>query len=380
MPPSRLTTDRETQNGIRAERIGDRHWRCEARADTDHYSYYFHVSLISDADGAGILDIHPDTDRPGAVESFRRHRPDAVWVRSVGAAGIENSAGSAEAEWRRVGVDPDAPDPSVRVRLPLAAGIEHHIARMRPTPYSEILERLQALADRPGVCLTSLGHSSQGREIPLLEIDGGGPSVWVIAGQHSTEFGGVEAALGIAEGLAAGNLELGDPGCRCLIAPVVNPDGNVGGHPGCTTEGVDLYRAFTGAVDGQTPGCAEAAALWSALREIPPALVLNMHCYTGCSAAGRYPWEGLYTVSDAAFRSEGARERQRRLDSLMARETGGLSQHGRFSTHAEGSLEHQLAALGTPTVFYEHQDAHGPAHQHRTGLAILRHAQSILDQ
>jgi hypothetical protein len=356
-----LLLDGECHNGQNAERLGDDHWRIEARGDNAHYCYYFHFTLRAVEAEMAVVDVAPDRTLPDALRSFRSHRPEAVW-RTLGGG------------WARHPVATDAPPDCIRVRLSLNAAEIVSISRMRPYPYSAVVVRLAELAAHPEARSFSLGSSAQGREIAALSVGSGADQVMVLAGQHPAEFGGSHAVMGIAEWLLSRTSEARALRSRftMTVIPVVNPDGNVGGHTGCNVRGEDLYRAFGDAAKGVLPEAPEAACVWKWIREHQPVLTLNFHTYTQAAPTGDFPWEGLYTAPDAAFDGSAARARQRGLDDALAWETDGLSQSGRFAHHVPEALEYQLASIGIPTVFYEVQDVVGPFRQRRTGVHVLR--------
>jgi hypothetical protein len=363
-----LILDGECHNGQRSQRLGNNHWRFEARGDDGHYCYYFHCTLHAQDEGEVTLDVVPDADLlPASAESFRRHRPESLWI----------SRGRA---WTRHPVAGDGTDDVVRVRIWMEAGETVSVSRMHPYPYSAILARLGKLASHVETRQTSLGRSAEGHEIAAIEIGTGLERLLVLAGQHPAEFGGTEAALGIADWLLS---RLPEP--RALldrhtvtVVPCLNPDGNIGGRCGHNARGQDLYRSFPDAARGATPEAPEAACLWRWAEEHRPALALNFHTYTQPSPGGSFPWEGIYTPPDEAFADAAARDRQRTLDDRLAWETDGLSHSGAFATHAPASFECQLAALGIPSVFYEVQDAVGPFRHRRTGVHVLRTALSLI--
>lgn len=363
-----LILDGECRNGRAPERRGDRHWRLEARGDDGHYSYYFHFALRAGTAGEAVVDIGADsTLLPQSGASFRRHLTDALWVARQG-------------RWERHPVAADPAEGELRIRLRLEAGETIAVSRMRPYPYSAVLTRIAELAGRPETRSLFLGRSAEGREIAALEIGSGTEEVLALGGQHPAEFGGTEAVMGIADWLLSRlpEAKAARARYRFLLLPILNPDGNVAGRCGRNARGEDLYRAFPDAASGAIPEAPEAAALWERVQAHPPAVTLNFHTYPQPSPGGSFPWEGLYTAPDAAFRSDAFRERQRRLDDALAWETDGLSHSGAFATHAPGALEYQLAARGIPTLFYELQDAVGPARQRRAGVQVLRTALGAL--
>lgn len=364
----RLILDAEAHNGKNPVALGPGHWAIDAHGDNGHYCYYFHFSVDADASGEVIVDVGSDPEwRPESDHSFRSHRPETVWI-------------SRGRGWEQHAPDTGGPVDRLRIRVPAASGERLTVARMLPCPYSEVTRRLAELASAAGVTVDSLGFSEEGREIPALTLGSGPRRALVLAGQHPAEFGGVRAALGIAHWLlsrapgAASHREA----WTVTFVPVVNPDGNVKGLTGANAYGIDLYRSFDGASSGRMPEPAETAALWRWIAAHSPEVTLNFHCYTHRARTGGFPWEGLYTVPDEAFRCDTARERQRTLDDTMTWETAGLSQSGRFALHVPGALEWQLAEMGIPNVFYEVQDTLGAHHQGRVGVPVFRSALSAL--
>ena len=358
-----LILEGECHNGHHARRLAAHHWRMECRGDTGHYSYYFHFTLRGDErPGEAVVDVAADGYLlPDSLAGFRKHRPDHVWL----------SRGDG---WLRHSVAADAPADTVRIRVDLRAGESVAVSRMRPLPYSEILQRLQVWNVHPLVRQGLLGTSFQRRSIPLVEIGDGPTRILVLAGQHPAEFGGIQAVMGVGEWLLSQV-----PEARALrrqhtfyLLPLLNPDGNVEGRTGYNAEGIDLYRSFEEAAAGEPPQAHEARLLWDWVLANRLLASLNFHCYTQPSPAGASPWEGLYTTPEKAWQGDPAYERQRVLDDVLTWETDGLSQHGQPSIHVPGALEYQLAALGIPSALYEVQDALGPYHQRRTGVRVLR--------
>jgi hypothetical protein len=364
-----LLLDGECHNGHRPEPLSPWHWRFQVRGDDRHYCYYFHFTLRAAEAGEAVVDVLPDADLlPESARSFEHHRPETVWL-------------SRGHDWERHPVEKEAPSEVLRLRMKMAAGETARVSRMRPTPSSAVAARVQELAGHWEAQAFSLGRSAEGRDIAALEIGAGAGRVLVLAGQHPAEFGGVEAAMGIADWLLSHLPEARDVCARdtITVVPVLNPDGNAGGRCGHNARGEDLYRAFAGAAEGASPAAPEAAALWQWVQEHWPALTLNFHTFTQPAPGGSFPWEGLYTAPDEAFTTEAARQRQRHLDDLLAWETEGLSQHGRLAHHLPAALEYQLAAQGIPSVFYEVQDTVGPFRQRRTGVHVLRTALRFLE-
>jgi zinc carboxypeptidase len=356
-----LILDGECHNGQYAQSLGPGHWRFEARGDTGHYCYYFQFTLNSPDAGEAVVEVAPDRElMPESAGSFRRHRPEFVWLLQGG-------------DWKRHPVEPDGPGDCLRIRVKLGAGETVTVSRMRPLPYSAVAWWVEESARRPEVCAQSLGASAGGRDIAALEVGTGERPVLALAGQHPAEFGGTQAVLGIAEWLLSSLPEAREARARYrfTLVPVLNPDGNVQGRCGHNGRGQDLYRSFPDAARGEPLAAAEAAHLWAWIERERPALSLNFHCFTQPSPSGSFPWEGMYTAPDEAFVTEAWRAKQRRLDDRLAWETDGLSQSGQFALHLPAALEYQLARREVLSVFYETQDAVGVFRQRRCGVQVL---------
>lgn len=359
-----LQLEGECHNGQYPIRLGAWHWRFETRADDSHYGYYFHCTLHAQEAGEAVVDISPDSALlPKSGSSFALHIPETLWLKRQG-------------DWERYPVDSASPEGIIRIRVSMATGEIVSISRMNPCPYSSVLAHLSELSNSSHTYLGTLGQSAEGREIPTLAIGDGVIQVFVLAGQHPAEFGGVQAILGLADWLVSllPEAKAVRERFRVTLIPTLNPDGNVTGCCGHNRQGEDLYRAFPDAARGSTPRAQEAACLWRWVETHNPALTLNFHTYPQPSLSGSFPWEGLYTPPDTAFISEIDRARQRLLDQRLAWETDGLSHSGGFVHHSPDSLESQVARLGTPSVFYELQDAVGPIRHRRTAVHVLRTA------
>jgi hypothetical protein len=185
--PLRLVLDGECHNGRRARRLGSWHMQLEARGDNGHYCYYFHFSLLAEEAGEAVVDVMPDGDLlPESARSFRSHRPDAIWL-------LRGQ------NWERRRIEADSPGDGLRIRVEMAAGERVSVSRMRPYPYTAVVHDLEELAAQPAASLISIGESGDGRSIPALEVGSGTEQVMALAGQHTAEFGGSRAVMGLAE-------------------------------------------------------------------------------------------------------------------------------------------------------------------------------------
>jgi hypothetical protein len=178
------------------------------------------------------------------------------------------------------------PDPAVSYTTPA-----FRPGRQDFTSHAEMMEFLQALEARAGnMQLTSVGHSQEGRSIPLVVLTGSGlsnaadlaglgrPIVMLVGLQHGNEPAGGEAMLVLAQALAAGPMKALLGRLTVLIVPRANPDGAhyFRREPYGT---VDVNR------DHVKLDLPETAALHAVLNEYRPHVVVDAHEF---SVAGRW--------------------------------------------------------------------------------------------
>jgi hypothetical protein len=132
------------------------------------------------------------------------------------------------------------------------------------------------------VRVTSLGRSTQGRDIPLLYVTQEGlddpasigrlgrPVIWLIGQQHGNEPAGGEAMLAVAAALSSGELKplLG------RLSVVIVPRGNV---DGAATDRRDLASGADPNRDHLLLSQPEVRALHAAMRTLPPDVVIDHH-------------------------------------------------------------------------------------------------------
>ncbi|HEY0270385.1 MAG TPA: M14-type cytosolic carboxypeptidase [Sphingomonas sp.] len=125
-------------------------------------------------------------------------------------------------------------------------------------PYSmeRHLDLVARIGGRPGVTLTSLGTTLDGRDLDCLTLGDGPIRVWLYARQHPGES--------MAEWWMEGALEMltdpADPVARSLrrkatfrIVPNMNPDGSFRGHLRTNAAGVNLNREWHAPTAGRSP-------------------------------------------------------------------------------------------------------------------------------
>src|SRR5882757_10415267 len=130
--------------------------------------------------------------------------------------------------------------------------------------------------------LASLGHSQQGRDLPLLYFTQEGlddpaaigrldrPVIWLIGQQHGNEPAGGEAMLALAAALSSGELEP----LLAQLSVVIVPRGNVDGAAADRrhlASGADPNR------DHLLLSQPEVRALHMAMRALPPDVVIDHH-------------------------------------------------------------------------------------------------------
>ena len=157
-------------------------------------------------------------------------------------------------------------------------------------------------AQNPNLYWTSLGRTPGGRELNMMIFTADGrfdpqdvansrkPIVWIMGLQHGNEPAGGEAILDIARRLGTqgqGDLRSVLDKVTVVLLPRANPDG-AAGFKRETTKG-DLNR------DHLSLGLPENVLIHKAMRDYPPAVVVDAHEFT---ASGR--WVDKYGTSQAS--------------------------------------------------------------------------------
>jgi hypothetical protein len=198
------------------------------------------------------------------------------WTAAIGDARAQCVAGQ---EYRQTeAVKARYPDPPIAFTTPAfrpgKADFTSHEEMMR------FLRELARTADN--LHLRIAGRSQEGRDIPALVFSDtdhrragalralGRPVVFIIGQSHGNEPAGGEAALAVAQALAAGELRALLDRITVVIMPRVNPDG---AHYfwRATANCVDVNR------DHIKSALPETAALRGVMNEFQPELVIDAH-------------------------------------------------------------------------------------------------------
>src|SRR5476649_2495555 len=136
--------------------------------------------------------------------------------------------------------------------------------------------------DSPRARLSSLGRSTEGRDIPMLYLTAEGlddpaairalgrPVVWLIGQQHGNEPAGGEAMLALASALAKGELAPLLAKVSVVIVPRANVDGAAADRR-VVASGADPNR------DHLLLSQPETRAIHQAMRALPPDVVFDHH-------------------------------------------------------------------------------------------------------
>ncbi len=179
------------------------------------------------------------------------------------------------AEWKMFPVEPEYPGARLRIELP--PGLSH-IDTSPYYSYGMSLWYMKSKDGNHGAKYSSIGKSSEGREIPLLLIDD--PSGWknktdmiFMSRNHAYETAGSFCAEGMIDFLLSDD-ELARyfrASFRFHFLPMTNPDGVYNGMSRLTApRGADLNRTIKQDDDA-----------WRALKDyvdkVKPGLLLNIH-------------------------------------------------------------------------------------------------------
>jgi hypothetical protein len=185
-------------------------------------------------------------------------------------------------------------------------------------PYLLLKELYPPLAAKAGLESRAYGSSIEGRELvayanPDLSSHPERPTILITSGFHPVEGDtvGTEAILewlGSEEGRRA--LER----YNIMIAPIANPDGSYHAYNGCNAAGQNFFWDFR---DHEQLSCPEAYYLWRLIRENPPLVYVDFHCY---SIQGPKRAPGAYIKSPRMYSGKPTKDLaerlSRRLDAL----------------------------------------------------------------
>ena len=377
----RITSDIECGNGKNIQEIVPGQFRMEEVGEEPPYCKYFCIQVESEGDGGRVrLDVYPD---PLLGEEGRRgmmgHYPSQMWF----------SQDDMES-WKPVEHVLDRTlhfhETHFTVEVRLEPNTKLYVASNPVVTYSKVLAWARCLGEQTASPCenTSLGHSFEGREIPVIHLPATGPDalrVFVLAGQHPSEHCGDMAAMGVAEFLTSHHPEAAELRRRCAfwICPMINVDGNVHGRNGWTMEDVNMCNDFAGASEGTPPKAVEDRLLWEWLTtEVRPEISLHFHGYMGKRGFVDPPYDGLYTFPDpkAVYQASDRADAYAVVRDRLIWDTDSLTGHGRPTPLGDAGLDFNLArSLGTIPAFYEiNHGYHGVWAAKRKGANVLRAA------
>lgn len=147
------------------------------------------------------------------------------------------------------------------------------------TSHAQMMARLQALQERPGVRLDIAGASVQGRSLPVVLLAEGGrwrperPTLLLVAHQHGNEPATGEAALVLLERWSSPERAALLRAINIVALPRANPDG-AALFTRANADGIDLNRDH---LLLRTP---EARVMARVAARYRPHVVLDLHEYT----------------------------------------------------------------------------------------------------
>lgn len=378
----KCTSEFECGSGKDLAQIGPMRWRMSIRADQPGYDHYFMLRLSAgESSGVAEIEVHPDSAVPPAagLEAFDPIRPAGLWRRR-----------GSDGPWERVPQESfETTEDFLLVRQPVRPGEVWDIGEVCPAPFSDLARHVQDMPNHcPHVRTVQIGETPEKRPLLLARVtDARVPAaekgrVFILAGQHGTEFAGCFAAK-VALDFAASSLPEAASLRRRYVFDVLlcaNPDGNAHGLSCLNSEGKDQFTAFAGAATGQQPATAEADLLWRYLAANVPDVILNFHAYPQPRYFGDPPHEAIYVPSPEWFTDVSRARHQRVLNHALFYLTGGGSQHRRPCPARTDTLEHAAAMTwDTLSVLYQVQAQQGPHQNLLTGVHVLRTALDALE-
>jgi murein tripeptide amidase MpaA len=167
-------------------------------------------------------------------------------------------------------------------------------------PYS--MERhhdlVAQVAEMPGVTLTSLGQTLDGREMDCLTLGDGPKQVWLYARQHPGE----SMAEWWMEGALEALTDPADPIARSLrqkatfhIVPNMNPDGSYRGHLRTNAAGVNLNREWHAPTRDRSP---EVLCVRDAMDRTGVDFAMDVHGDEAIAAVFLAGFEGIPSLTD----------------------------------------------------------------------------------
>ncbi len=371
----KCTSEFECGSGKEFAQAGPMRWRMTLRADQPGYDHYFLIRLSAEeSSGIAEIEVHPDPATPPSqgAEAFDPIRPSSLWRRR-----------GSDGPWERIPAELfETVEGFLLVRQPVRPGEVWDIGEVCPAPFSDLARHAQDLPTHcPHVRAVQFGETPEKRPMLLARVtDPDVPAaekgrIFILAGQHGTEFAGSFAAKGALDFLASRLPEALALRRRYVFDALLcaNPDGNAHGFSCFNSEGKDQLGAFMNAATVETPATVEADLIWRHLTNNSPDLILNFHAYAQPRPFGDPPHEAIY-VPDPGWFTDPERSRQQHvLNHALFYLTGGGSQHRRPCPARIGTLEHAAAmAWDSLSALYQVQAQQGPHQNLLTGVHVLR--------
>jgi len=364
------------------------HFRFLMPADGDYMAYWCVRLRRTGAAPVCRIDVLPDPaytgrrDEQGMTKSYAARigcrlciYRDGRWQRAPADENASAAAGLT-ANWLAERLE-------VQVRL--SPGEQVLLSSTIPWPYDRAMAFLwQTAARRADVTtLETIGRSVEGREILGLSIgDASLPAVLAISGEHATEFAGQHAVRGIIEYLTSDRPQAAAlcERLRFLIAPQVNPDGNVHGWLKFNAAGANLCESYSDEALADAARVPEARAIVAWGDAARPLLVLNFH--GGTWRVGNPPHHWATRVPPESHPSPAGAQRQRAVDAALIGRTDAISRNG-YLLESTGHCLHNRMAAGrwhAAGVCYEPELNDGVADCMRAGVRVIQAtAEAILD-
>jgi hypothetical protein len=360
-PPAPVDERANNGNEIGNEQV----WRMEAVGDLYGYNRYFCVQIDNRGQPAAKLRLSVFADSRLTNSHFMSHFPSELWY-------------CANDDWRRwvplrhTWEDSTTfHDDHIEVRLNVPANALLVVATNPPWRHRDYVTWLDTLRQR-GVEIETIGQSFAGRDIHALRLgtrstegaaqSSGKPRLLVLSGMHASEHGGVWASRGIVEYLLSSirSARSIEPAFDIAVVPMLNPDGNVAGCAGGSTQRLEINNSldFQNTSQGALPRYQENQVLWQWLSaRFAPDVLLHFHGYLGRRRFGDEPCDGLYGHEniDAVYASDGRRRAYRAMLDRLRFQTAAFTGHWfMYGGNAPGQLEIELAEkFQTLGVLYE---------------------------
>ena len=377
-------SDFECGNGENFEQVSPLNWRMNVRADRPGYDHFFHFRIETEhEDGLFRMDILPasDPDNPSTA-------PTEPWTNGPGILWRKKRSDGA---WERMPPDAFAVTAGkIALRQFVRPGETWYFAEACPLPYSDLTRHMQ---DLPAVCpnaqLLHFGETPERR--PLMGVRITDPMVpalekgvvFILAGQHGTEFAGIFAAQGALDFLASHLPQAATLRRQYVfdILPCANPDGNAHGLGCHDSDGRDPMEAYQDPDAGITPDGSAAEHIWRHVTANVPELIINFHSYAHPRPFGDPPYEGMYVPDPENLTNPDRQHMQRVINHAIFYLTGGGSQHRRPCPQRPNTLEDAAASTwNTLSVLYQVQTAQGPHRNMLTGVQVVSVLFDTLEQ